>query len=453
MPAGGGPSFREFALLFHEIGDEGYRQIMEKPGTTCSTGDGETVFTPASGENTPGGCELPVVDHFTGAYRPCSKAINYRSECFFERLLTLKKNGFLPDESQTYGSYMNGDMATPQPQMYVGDPYKIRLVNAGAEMAHVFHEHGGGIRWLRNPKAANPDIAGGLEKHPPVTRASIRLDSQTIQPGESYDLETECGGGCQQAAGDFLYHCHIAAHYVAGMVGFLRVFDTKQPDLATVPGRTPKPEAVNSAGLIGRVIEGKTVVPRAELTQIALEDLVENQLPPQGVRFNSQDATVWNYVKSGTADAPVYLGEPEDTHSWPDFTSPTPGVRPQIMFDPSNGRYAWPLLRPHLGMRPPFSPNGHGGAPWLGDTTSPTRPDGLCPAGVHAAGDWMGKPLSSSAMSGQNPLAGPTVGTGTLAISGCLLLVDVAVADGEPGQERFTVGVRADGEQRPAIRA
>jgi manganese oxidase len=167
MPAGGGPSFREFALLFHEIGDEGYRQIMEKPGTTCSTGDGETVFTPASGENTPGGCELPVVDHFTGAYRPCSKAINYRSECFFERLLTLKKNGFLPDESQTYGSYMNGDMATPQPQMYVGDPYKIRLVNAGAEMAHVFHEHGGGIRWLRNPKAANPDIAGGLEKHPP----------------------------------------------------------------------------------------------------------------------------------------------------------------------------------------------------------------------------------------------------------------------------------------------
>jgi manganese oxidase len=375
MPSG--PSFREFTLLFHEIGDEGYRQIMEKAAATCSTANGEV--------QTASGCELPVVDPFTGAYRPCSKAINYRSECFYERLLTLKSHGFLPDESQTYGSYMNGDMATPMPQMYVGDPYKIRLVNAGSEMAHVFHEHGGGIRWLRNPGAANADIAGGLEKHPPVTKASIRLDSQTIQPGESYDLETECGGGgCQQAAGDFLYHCHIAAHYVAGMVGFLRVFDTKQANLATVPGRTAKPQAVNSAGLIGKVIEGKTVVPQAQLTdpstQVSLESLVENQLPPQGVPANSQDATVWNYVRSGTPTAPVYLGEPEDTTSWPDFTSPNPGVRPQIMFDPSNGRYAWPLLSPHLGKRPPFSPNGHSGAPWLGPTGSSTRPDGVCPA-------------------------------------------------------------------------
>jgi FtsP/CotA-like multicopper oxidase with cupredoxin domain len=363
MPSGGGPSFREFTLIFHEIGDEGFRQIMEKDGTT----------------------KLPVVDPFTQAYRPCSKAINYRSECFYERLLNLKNNGFLPDESQAYGSYMNGDMATPQPQMYVGDPYKTRLVNAGAEMAHVYHEHGGGIRWLRNPQAANPDIAGGLEKNPPATKASIRLDSQTIQPGESYDLEHECGGGgCQQAAGDYLYHCHIANHYIAGMVGFQRVFDTQQPDLATVPGRTAKPQAVNSAGLIGKVIEGKTVVPQAQLTnpstQIALETLVESQLPPQGVPLNPQDATVWNWVKSGPATAPVYLGEPEDAHTWADFTSPNPGVRPQIMFDPSNGRYAWPLLRPHLGERPPFAPNGHSGAPWLGPTVTSTRPDGLCPA-------------------------------------------------------------------------
>jgi FtsP/CotA-like multicopper oxidase with cupredoxin domain len=377
MPSG--PSFREFALIFHEIGDEGYRQIFEKAGTTCATSDGEV--------QTASGCELPVVDPFTEAYRPCSKAINYRSECFYERLLTQKNHGFTPDESQTYGSYMNGDMATPRPELYIGDPYKIRLMNAGSEMAHVFHEHGGGIRWLRNPQADNPDIAGGLEKFPPVTKKSVRVDSQTIQPGESYDLETECGGGgCQQAAGDFLYHCHIAEHYIAGMVGFLRTFDTQQPNLATVPGRTARPAPVNSAGLIGKVIGGKTVVPQSKLTdpntQVSLESLVESQLPPQGVRLNPQDATVWDYVKSGTADAPVYLGEPEDTTSWPDYTSPTPGQRPQIMFNPVNGRYTWPLFRPHLGMRPPFSPNGHSGAPWLGPTTSSTRPDGLCPAGA-----------------------------------------------------------------------
>jgi FtsP/CotA-like multicopper oxidase with cupredoxin domain len=379
MPSGASqPTFREFALLFHEIGDEGYRQILEKAGSSCATNEDEVMNQAA------GGCELPVVDPFTSAYRPCSKAINYRSECFFERELVQQTHGFTPDEAQDYGSYTNGDMATPRPEMYVGDPYKIRLVNAGSEMGHVFHEHGGAIRWLRNPNAANPDIAGGLEKHPPLTKASIRLDSQTIEPGESYSLETECGGGgCQQSAGDFLYHCHIAAHYDSGMVGFLRVFNTHQSDLATLPGRTAMPDAVNSAGLIGKVVEGKTVVPQAQLTnpstQISLEQLVESQLPPQGVRNDQEDSTVWNWQKSGTADAPVYLGEPEDTISWADYTAPNPGQRPQIMFDPANGRPAYPLLQPHLGARPPFSPNGHSGAPYLGPTGSSTRPDGLCP--------------------------------------------------------------------------
>jgi hypothetical protein len=380
MPSG--PSFREFALLFHEIGDEGYRQIYEKAGTTCNTAEGETPSGPGV---TPAGCQVPVVDKFTDAYRPCSKAINYRSECFFERELTQKNAGFLPDEAQDYGSYTNGDMATPRPELYVGDPYKIRLINAGAQMGHVFHEHGGGIRWVRNPGATNPDIAGGLEKFPPVTKDSIRLDSQTIEPGEAYNLETECGaGGCQQAAGDFLYHCHIAAHYDSGMVGFIRVFDTAQSFLSTVPGRAAKPAAVTSAGLLGRVVEGKTVVLTVTnpSTQVSLQSLVSGQLPPQGARLNSQDATVWNWTWGGTATAPVALGEPEATTAWPDYTPPNPGQRDPIMFDPSNGRYAWPLLQPHLGMRPPFSPNGHGGAPWLGNTTSSTRPDGLCPAGA-----------------------------------------------------------------------
>lgn len=378
MPSG--PSFREFNLIFHEVGNEGYRQIEEAPGTTCQTKYDEVVAAD-------GACELPVVDPFTSAYRPCSKAINYRSECFFERELAQVQHGLTPDESQDYGSYANGDMATPRPEAYVGDPYKILLTNAGSEMGHVFHEHGGGIRWLRNPGAANPDIAGGLEKFPPVSKASIRLDSQTIEPGESYDLETECGaGGCQQAAGDFLFHCHIASHYDAGMVSFIRVFDTQQANLATVPGRTPKPQAVTSAGLLGKTVEGKTVVLQSQLTnpntQVALESLVEGQLPPQGVRLNAEDATVWNWTKGGTSTAPVYMGEPESTFSWPDYTPPNPGQRDPIMFDPSNGRYAWPLLQPHLGMRPPFSPNGHSGAPWLGPNVTSTRPDGLCPQGA-----------------------------------------------------------------------
>ncbi|HLX50658.1 MAG TPA: multicopper oxidase domain-containing protein [Streptosporangiaceae bacterium] len=380
MPSGASqPSFREFNLIFHSIGDEGYRQIMEAAGAPCATDQGEV--------QTSTGCELPVVDKFTDAYRPCAKAINYRSECFFERELAQMRAGFTPDEAQDYSSYSNGDMATPRPEAYIGDPYKILLTNADSEMGHVFHEHGGAIRWLRNPGAANPDISGGLEKFPPVTKASIRLDSQTIEPGESYDLETECGaGGCQQAAGDFLYHCHIAAHYDAGMVGFIRVFDTQQSTLATVPGRTARPQAVNSAGLIGKVIEGKTVVPQDQLTnpstQISVQQLVSQQLPPQGTRLSQEDATVWDWTWGGTADQPIALGEPEDTHVWANYTAPNPGQRPQILFDPGNGRYAYPLLQPHLGERPPFSPNGHSGAPWLGPNVTSTRPDGLCPQGA-----------------------------------------------------------------------
>jgi hypothetical protein len=355
IAAGTGPYFREFGILYHEVGDEKFN-LKDANGS-----------------------DLPTFDDLTQTYRPGTRAINYRSEPHMDRIRLGS------DESQAYGSYAFGDPATPIPRSYLGEPTKTRLLQPAGEMAHVHHLHGGGDRWRRSPGADDTDIDGGLRKS--VDRAnSVRLDSQVVEPGEGFSLEHECGaGGCQQAAGDFLFHCHIAHHYVGGMWAFWRVFDTLQPDLATIPGRAPAPAAVRSDQLIGRVIEGKTIVPAASLsnpaTQRSLENLVESQLPPQGVRIDAEDATVWDYAKSGTATAPVYLGEPEDTRVWADFASPTPGQRPVIMFNPTNGRYAWPLMRPHLAMRPPFAPNGHGGTPWLGETATPTRPDGLCPTG------------------------------------------------------------------------
>ena len=106
----------------------------------------------------------------------------------------------------------------------------------------------------------------------------------------------------------------------------------------------------------------------------------------------------------------MYLGEPEDTGTWADDNYMMPGhptaypgdvVRDIAggdggqtghQFDPTNGRISFPLLRTHVGKRPPFSPNGHSGAPWLGETgdaapsgTGPSpwagRHDGICPAG------------------------------------------------------------------------
>ncbi|MEP6665663.1 MAG: hypothetical protein ABJA81_04355, partial [Nocardioidaceae bacterium] len=122
------------------------------------------------------------------------------------------------------------------------------------------------------------------------------------------------------------------------------------------------------------------------------------------------DATVWNWSTDDN-NPHRYLGEPEDNASYPDYYNKVPGHstalpddtfvgnRPVIMFNPDNGRPAFPLLRPHLGMRPPFSPNGHSGAPYLGEIGAKpargnvsidpwaNRPDGICAPKTAQGGD------------------------------------------------------------------
>jgi FtsP/CotA-like multicopper oxidase with cupredoxin domain len=379
MPANN-KSFREYVQLYHEVGDEDYRISTKNGGT------------------------LPRVDPHTESYRPGARAINYRSEPFGNRLDAAPE-----EEAHGYSSYTFADPATPMPRGYQGDPTKIRILHAGSEMFHVFHLHGGGIRWRLNPHADHTyDYTDtGLNKHPKAQDSnSARLDSQAFGPGESYDLEIEGGaGGVQQGAGEFLFHCHIAEHYVSGMWSFWRVFDTRQPDLVPLPDRAAPPAPVDSSGLIGKTINGTTI------TTANLDDWIRPQLPAQGKRLDDQDASVWDYRK----DANTYLGEPEDTRSWVDFTDdqdreradghPSLMVgdetarldgesvdRPKILFNPVNGRPAFPLLRPHVGKRPPFSGNGHSGAPYLGETGGApkkaavdpwaNRSDGICPQGA-----------------------------------------------------------------------
>src|SRR4029079_7375603 len=207
-------------------------------------------------------------------------------------------------------------------------------------------------------------------------------------------------GGVQQAAGDFLFHCHIAEHYPSGMWGIWRVFDTLQPGLAPLPARASKPAAVTSAELIGKTMPNGTVI-----TKDNLAAWITPQIPPQGIALGDQDASVWDWTVDNSApDHPLYLGEPEPaTAETPNFTEGEPGHfgsrpgdqfdgdRPVILFDPDTGRPAYPMLRPHLERRPPFAPNLHSGAPGLGETgdrpADPAsahpwlaRPDGVCPA-------------------------------------------------------------------------
>ena len=58
---------------------------------------------------------------------------------------------------------------------------------------------------------------------------------------------------------------------------------------------------------------------------------------------------------------------------------PSPGQRALLQFNPYDGRLAYPFFRPQRGKRPPLPGNLHTGAPFLGETSSPTRPGGLCP--------------------------------------------------------------------------
>ena len=374
LPASHTPTcgFREAVLLHHEFGN-----------------DNETL----TGKN---GQPLPLVDNTTGSYRPGEFALNYRSEPFRNRLLDFPK-----EKSHAYSSYTFGEPSTPMMRGYLADPTKIRIMHVGAEKFHIFHLHGGGDRWRFNP-VADPSYNyadTGLRKDPDTTQSpSQRLDSQSIGPGESYNLEIEGGaGGVQQSAGDFLFHCHIAKHYVSGMWAFWRVYDTLQPDLVPITDRPLPPTAVDSTGLIGKKYNG------TKITTKNLDSWIRPQLPSSGIPSDGQDATVMDWKVAGTSAKPLYLGAPADPTVYTDSPmgfSGQPnllavdqthmvGNRPAILFNPVNGRPAYPLLRTHIGGRPPFTPDGHSGTPWLGQNAdqgarSPVdpyagRPDGLCP--------------------------------------------------------------------------
>lgn len=401
---GTGPAFREFVIFYHEIGDEAFRPVNKK------------------------GDFLPQRDPLTDAYRPGGRAINYRSEPFGIDQMHLQHEYFgFEDESMGYSAYTFGDVPTTIPRAYLGDPTKYRLVHGGSEVFHSHHPHSGSIRWQRSPETEPNQLwaAGqhGPVKFPVVRTKSDRVDVEVIGPSEALDLEPECGsGGCQHLAGDFLFHCHVAHHYVAGMWGYARVYNTLQvgdvrtdimPDLRELPDRQGRmKQGVSSDKLIGKTVDWfGTTFKIADKKQksdwnanpkiVNIKDWVEMWIPTPGKpghaddekgQIMAYDATVWDWVWKGN----VAKGERESTTANPKYPSAAKwddSTRPDILFDPTTGRLSWPVLKPHFGKRVPFSPN-HSGAPWLepihqdpvtGERTSdPARPGengrwSLCP--------------------------------------------------------------------------
>ncbi len=369
-----GPDFREFAIWYHEIGDEVFRIVNRK------------------------GEMLDQRDAVTDAYRPGGRGLNLRSEPHGTRLaLQVERHG-IHDESMAYGSYTFGDPATTIPRSYIGDPVKFRMMG-GSEVVHSHHLHSGaGARWPLSPEAvttaefnfaATRDGTGPV-KFPPIRTSSERVDVQSIGAAESYNEEIECGsGGCQYGAGDHVYHCHIPQHYVTGMWGFWRVYNTLQasgsqddlmPALVELPDRKGKMKsAVSSDKLVGATVDwfgGQKYKITADKSdwkakppQVSIKDWVQMMLPPQGLpggtddehkQAVSHDATVFDWKWDGT----LALNEPETKQVWVNYKSPSPGKRLAIRFDSITGKMSIPWNRPHLGKRVNFTPE-HNGAPFL----------------------------------------------------------------------------------------
>ena len=372
---GSGPDFREFVLFYHEIGDEAFRPLNKK------------------------GDFLPQRDPLTDAYRPGGRAINYRSEPFGIDQMHLQHEYFgFEDESMAYSAYTFGDTPTTIARGYLGDPVKWRLVHGGSEVFHSHHPHSGTIRWQRSPRADQDEHwykgQDGPVKYPVVRTKSDRVDVEVIGPSEALDLEPECGGGgCQHLAGEFLYHCHVAHHYVAGMWGYGRFYNTLQvgsahtdtmPDLAELPDRKGRMKmGVSSDKLIGTTVDwfGKTfkIVDKSQKTNwksdpviVNIKDWVEMFVPAAGQpghtndekgQIMAYDSTVWDWKWDGN----IARGERESTAQNPKYQWAAKwddSTRPAILFDPTTAKMSWPLFKPHFGKRVPFSAN-HSGAPWL----------------------------------------------------------------------------------------
>ncbi len=270
------------------------------------------------------------------------KGYNYRSDPFsYHKAID-------EDESQSYSSYTYGEPSTACPQAYLGDPMVWRVVHGGGEEHHILHIHGF-TRWAEQPyeemvadpltgevlKDANGTPVNGsrsylrgmlstggeggnlaeslvrnaaLLKHRKDTRTTVTnlADVTMLAPQEVFDLELECGAGsCHGGAADWLEHCHVADHYTIGMWRFMRVYDTRQSNLAALPGRPRPVQAVNSQELLetGETLDGKKfcstslaatdpsntkACPSVDFVEnnslVAIEPWVKHLLPSRGVQ-------------------------------------------------------------------------------------------------------------------------------------------------------------------------
>ena len=250
-------------------------------------------------------------------------------------------------------------------------------------------------------------------------------------------------------------HCHIAEHYVAGMWGFWRVFNTRQPDLAPLPDRVAPP----AAGRLARAHRPHDGRRHRRSRKDNLADWVKPQIPPPGVPQDRQDAAVWDWTRRHERPRPPAATSASRRtrgagRTCPDVVARPPGraarrpVRRQPPGDPLQpGRRptrvpaAAPEHRPAAAVRAQralrravprrATPNAASSG-----TANPfaKREDGLCPAGAPDA----------DVQRGRDPVADPGDDAGATTHG----------QDLRPGQEqgrrpRWREDGRAAGDPRP----
>ncbi|PIC97461.1 copper oxidase [Sporosarcina sp. P26b] len=165
------------------------------------------------------------INHFSNQEEESFHGANYRYEPENRREQLVAEGVVCPNcegEEVHHDSWVFGDPSTPILRGYVGDPAKIRLFHGGVKETHVFHYHV--HQWFSDPS----DLASEI------------FDAQAISPQSHYTIQPLYGlGSLQGSFGDAVIHCHLYPHFVAGMWGMNRVFNTLQDGSQCYPNGVP----------------------------------------------------------------------------------------------------------------------------------------------------------------------------------------------------------------------
>lgn len=170
----------------------------------------------------------PPIDPHTGL-ESSTMGISYRAEPMRNRIVhgthMEGEEHVIVGEDVSMSSWTFGDPATFLLNAYVGDPCTIRLLHAGVKETHVMHIHN--HQWRLEPSNPNSTI----------------IDSQSISPQETYDIELLYGAGSlTRTIGDVIWHCHLYPHFMDGMWGLWRIFDRLQDGTGVLPNGVSIPQ-------------------------------------------------------------------------------------------------------------------------------------------------------------------------------------------------------------------